>query len=195
MKDQKEAIKSVLSSILAGAEKEGQSLLDAVADDPMVQAARQAAQNKNPDGFYFAFSYPIKNLAEAIVKEAIPGSHKAQFLMAHSDFVSAHFDKVFSKLDGKVCAHDKTKTVIRALMRFFTEGTEIAFNYEQEYTYGLPKRVLKTHESILAFFDGLHHMYYGTPDYYFIAMQNILAEHAAAVRAEEGGDEGAELEE
>lgn len=185
MSDQKESIKSVLSAILDGAEKEGQSLLDSVAEDPMVQAARQEAQDKNPDGFYFAIQYPINNLVDAIVKEAIPNNHKAQFLMTHSDFVGSHLDKIFGKLDGNFFAHDKTKTVIRALMRFFTEGTEITFNYEQEYTFGLPQRVLKTHESIMAFFDGLHHMYYGTPDPYLIAMQGILGDHAAAVRAEE----------
>jgi hypothetical protein len=69
---------------------------------------------------------------------------------------------------------------MRALMRFFTTGEPISFNYDQEYTFGLPKKVLKSHDSIVQYVNSLHHLYYGNSDHYLNALFSIMGEHAAA---------------
>lgn len=187
MSEQENAVKSVLDALFSGVAAKGKSAMDLVSEVPAVINARIAAKNLSLDGFYFALPYEMNQLVDAILEAELPGNGNAQFLMGHSSFVSSHLDRIFQKFEGSACSHDKTKTVMRALMRFFTTGEPISFNYDQEYTFGLPKKVLKTHDSIVYYFNGLHHLYYGNSDHYLQAMFNIMGENAAANPAKNTG--------
>jgi hypothetical protein len=180
MSEQMESVKAVLNALLGGVEADGQSALQQVSEVPAVIEARAAAKALSLDTFYFALPYRLNQMVDAILEAELPGNGNAQFLMGNSSFVSNHLDEIFTKFEGSACSHDKTRTVLRGLMRFFTTEQPISFNYEQEYTFGLPKKVLKSHDSIVEYFKGLRHLFYGNPDYYLKAMQNIIAEHARA---------------
>lgn len=180
MSEQENAIKSVLNALFSSVAAEGKSALEQVSEVPEVINARAAAKGLSPDQFFHSLPYKLNQLVDAILEAELPGNDNAQFLMANSNFVSNHLDRIFQKFEGSACSHDKTKTVMRALMRFFTTGQPISFNYEQEYTFGLPKKVLKSHDSIVQYFNGLHHLYYGNSDHYMMAVLNIMGEHAAA---------------
>lgn len=184
MTDDNKAIKSVLEAMLLGSAREGQMLYAEIYDVPMIQKARAAAQAHNPDGFYFALGYPLQKIIDAVVESEFPRNENAQFLMANSHFIENHLDRIFTRFEGSACSHDKTRTVIKHLMRFFTTEKPIEFDYTQEYTFHLPKKVLKDHDSITAFVTSLHHLYYGNPDRYLVAMQSIIAQAAASKKAE-----------
>lgn len=180
MTEKTQGIKAVLEALLKGGELEGQALYAQVYDEGIVQKAREAAQEGNPEGFFFAMVYPLQKLVNAVAEGEFPRNQNAQFLMANSHFIENHLDRLFSKFEGGACSHDKTKTVMKALLSFFITEKRIEFNYEGEYTFHLPKLVLKDHDSILAFFNGLHYLHYGNPDHYLVAMQEILAQVAAS---------------
>lgn len=187
MTDDNKGIKSVLEAMLLGSAKEGQALYAEIYDVPMIEKARKAAQAHNPDGFYFALGYPLQKIIDAVVESEFPHNDKAQFLMANSHFIESHLDKIFSRFEGSACSHDKTRTVIKHVLRFFTTKKPIEFDYNQEYTFHLPKKVLKDHDSIIAFITGLHHLYYGNSDHYLVALQGIIAQAAASKSAEKTG--------
>lgn len=184
MTDVTQGVKSVLEAMLKSGDLEGQALYAHIYNDPMIEKARGAAQAHNPEGFFYALGYPLQKLVDAVVTSEFPSNQNAQFLMANSRFIENHLDNIFSRFEGSPCSHDKTKTVIRAVMRFFTTQKPIEFDYTQEYTFHLPRKVLKDHDSIISFITGLHYLHYGNPDRYLVAMQNLLAQVAAAKAAE-----------
>jgi hypothetical protein len=180
MSEQENAVKLVLDALFSGVAAKGKSAMEQVSEVPAVINARIAARSLSPETFYFSLPYELNQLVDAILEAELPGNGNAQFLMGHSSFVSNHLDSIFQKFEGSACSHDKTKTVMRALMRFFTTGEPISFNYDQEYTFGLPKKVLKSHDSIVQYINSLHHLYYGNSDHYLTAMFSIMGELAAA---------------
>lgn len=178
-------IKSVLEAMLQSSDREGQALYAQIYDEPMIQKAREAAQNQDSDGFFFALGYPLQKMVDAVIAGEFPSNQNAQFLMANSRFIECHLDRIFTRFEGSACSHDKTRAVMKAAMRFFTSAKPIEFDYTQEFTYHLPKKVLKDHDSIINFITSLNYLLYGNPDRYLVAMQNILAQMAAARAAEE----------
>lgn len=189
MTDKTQGIKTVLEALLKGGQAEGQLLYAQIYDEEIIQKARNAAQSGNPERFFFALGYQLQKVIDAVVEGEFPQNQNAQFLMANAHFIESHLDKIFTKFEGMACSHDKTKTVMKALLRFFTTEKRIEFNYDGEYTYHLPKKVLRDHDSIIAYFTGLHHLYYGNPDRYLVAMQGIIVQAAAHKAASVGEDE------
>ena len=92
--------------------------------------------------------------------------NKSGFLVNNQDFLSNHLDFLFRHYEGASYSHDKTRTILRSLDRFFKDGIEIKFNYDQEYTYHLPKRILKNHEDIMLTYHALEDLFHGDPTKY-----------------------------
>jgi len=180
MTDDTKGIKSVLEAILRSGDLEGQALYAQIYDEPMIKEARAAAEAHNPEGFFFSLCYPLEKIVDAVVSAEFPHNQNAQFLMANARYLENHLDTIFTKFEGSACSHDKTKAVLHHLMNFFMLGKRIDFDYGQQYTYHLPKKVLKDHDSIIAMFDALHYLHYGNPDRYFKTYEGLLADAAAS---------------
>lgn len=184
MTDVTKGIKTVLEAMLSSGLSENSALVAQFQDEPAIIEARKAAEEHDIDGFFFALPYPVSNLINGVIESTFPGNSDAQFLMANSRFLENHLDRIFSRFEGGACSHDKTRTVLQALLHHFVTKEPIKFNYDQEYTYGLPKIVLKDHDSIIEFFKGLEFLHYGIPDRYLKALQEITAPKAETPKNE-----------
>ncbi len=176
-----EALKHVLSGMLAAAEVDTLAAYAEFSKSPQAQLAVEAIRKGDFDRFYFALQYPAEQVVDGLLASEIPGdAHDVRFLFRHSQFVERHLRKLIEKYEGGPCAADKTRTILRAILRFLKTGDEIAFDYGQEYTFHLPKRVFTSHAQTIEYFHGLKHLYYGNPEPY---MKALLAVHQAAALA------------
>ena len=131
--------------------------------------SRQAITGRNDiEGFFFNFVYPYNQFLEGLISVEIKSSHLdiLSFLMINSQYVENHFEKKIVRNEGSQCSADKSSAIMESLFNYFTKGTEINWNYEQQYTYHLPKKVFKTHTEILEFFNAIASLFYGNPEKY-----------------------------
>ena len=114
----------------------------------------------------------LRSVINALVGDCRVGD----FLEEHGDFLEHHLDFIFCKKEGVACSHDKTRTVISLLKKHFESGEAISINYEQEYTYHLPRTVLNNHGAILEIYLALSCLYYGNPSRYLVVVQKLFVE-------------------
>lgn len=130
----------------------------------------------NYEEFYFAVLYPFENLMDGFVRSKILDNSDVAFLMLNSQFVERHFEEIIKTKEGWPCCADKSRTIISSLIKFYSTGEEIKFNYEAEYTYHLPKKVFNNHEHIVAFYEGLKSLFYGKSEKHLKALMLVLNE-------------------
>jgi len=167
-----ENIKSVLDALLASANGQSLSMAVAVAELEPVQDALEALRNGEPENFHTFLLYPLSQAVEGLLSTEL-GSEEAKFLVKHYRFVESHFERLIVKFEGRACCADKSRTILKRLLTFLTTGNEIAFDYTQQYTYHLPRCIFTTHADIVMFFKGLHNLYYGNPDQYLEALNEL----------------------
>lgn len=170
----KKGIESVVTGILNFAANENAQAFNAVASNEVIKRALEHASEGRYEEFDFELLHPVEQVVDGLLAE-ITSSNEAQFLLKHGQFVEGHFNKLIEKYEGSPCCSDKSRTIMRALIRFHLGGKPIKFNYEQEYTYHLPKRIFTTHDMIVAFATSLHHLFYGNPERYLNALQGVIA--------------------
>lgn len=157
----KEGLESIFSAILGERDQRGEARLAERVDDPEIVSALAALRDYNYGRFSFQHIQPFNELTEAMIRQALGDNSRLVFLIKHQDFVAMHLQRLFQDLEGNACCADKERTVMKALIRFFHTGKEIKFNYEGEYTYHLPKFILREHQDIIDYFEALHALYYG----------------------------------
>lgn len=126
--------------------------------------------------FYFGVIYDTEQCIESYVRHSISDNDDVVFLYCNSQFIQRHFEKVIKMKEGWACSADKSRTMINALISFFTTKKEIVFNYDGEYTYHLPSVVFKDHESILQFYKSIKNMYWGDPELYIAELTKLVVE-------------------
>jgi len=161
-----EAIGKVLNGILNKIEQEHRALFK-----PIIESSKlRLREIHNYEIFYLKLIYSYSNFLNVLIKEAIFNDDNIEFIFKHSDFIERHFQRMIQRQEGSPCCADKSRTIMRRLIKWFTAKEKIIFNYEQEYTYHLPENIFKTHEIIISFYEGLKHLYYGNPKPYLEAM-------------------------
>lgn len=90
------------------------------------------------------------------------------------EFVSIHVVNLIQKIEGSPCSHDKSSWVLNVLEKYLKTGIETVPNYQQEYTFHLPKKVFTSTEDIHEFFKALSRLYYGNPDNYLAFIHKTL---------------------
>lgn len=162
------------------------ALYQALADQPIVKKAFELAQQREHEDFYFTLIYPLDRLIDGLLARALPESEPARFIMRNSEFVENQFVKLIERFEGGACSADKSRTIMASLLFSLITGKTIVFDYQQRVTYHLPKVVFTTHEEIMAFFDGIHRLYYGRSDAYVNALAKVLecakAKEAAVIQ-------------
>ena len=111
-----------------------------------------------------------------MIQHFISKNEEIRFIYMNYTYITNHFDFWFEKIEGSACSHDKTKTVIRKIINFYLYNEIINFDYNQEYTYHLPKKIFKGHDSIVNFYQSIKHLYYGKPNKYMTELLNIKNE-------------------
>jgi hypothetical protein len=169
-----DAITSTLTAMMAGIQQEGIDMYRSAYGDPLVQEAVGFVRERNAERFYLTLQYPFEQLVEAIVETEMPGNANAKFLMTHSQFVEGHIEQLIKKYEGWSCCADKSRKIMNSLLHFLLNDTPITFDYTQEYTYHLPKKVLNNHDIVVEFFEAVRRLYYGQPESYFKVMAKIM---------------------
>lgn len=173
MTDIEKGLKDVMQGMFASITEDNNRAYDEISGNPAIESARKYIADRNTEEFYLMFLYPLMSPIEGFLENEFPGNTKAQFLFQRIDFVEIHFLNLIEKIEGSACSADKSRTIMRCIARFLIDGSEIKFDYEQEYTYHLPKKVFLDHESIMNFFDAIYNLYYGDHIKYIYEIQRI----------------------
>lgn len=99
--------------------------------------------------------------------------NKAVFLLNQYAFVDAHFTALIKQYEGWACSADKVRTITNRLLKHLVLGNPIEWNYNQEYTYHLPKEIFTNQEQVLEFFDSLYFFYYGRTEKFLTFMGKL----------------------
>lgn len=129
---------------------------------------------KDVDSFYMNLMYPHEKFISGLIKSEISKNNDVRFILQNSTYINENFKYWILKYEGTACSSDKTRTILEKLLEFYKNETPIKFDYEQEYTFHLPEKIFKTHESIIEFYLGIRAMFYGNPTLYFSALKNII---------------------
>lgn len=128
---------------------------------------------QNPSDFHFSVIYPWENFLSAYLSSFIKNKDII-FIYENYNYIENHFSKLFNNVEGSACSVDKANTIIRELIKHFNTGSEIVFDYNQEYTFHLPKVIFTEHEEILNFYKSLKSLLYGNYNLYIPALGEIL---------------------
>lgn len=137
----------------------------------------------SPEQFWHSFTYPVSKVISTLIKQEAVHKEELLFLYKRYSYINSHFRELFSNIEGGPCCADKSRTMILCLANYFKTGKDFELNYNQEYTFHLPNKILKTQEDILEYFNALWALYYGHSEKYLHQtikiMQSIKAEKIA----------------
>lgn len=169
MEIEADKIKNVLDRMLGNIEQENIDLYKKLVDEKLFKKIEDV------EDFYLLLIYPFEQFVSGLIRTEISKNDEMDFLFIHYNYVESHFVKLFEEKEGRACSADKSRTIIRSLFNWMKTGKKIEWNYEQEYTYHLPKKIFKTHEDIIQFYEAIKHLYYGNPKKYLEALKNIMS--------------------
>ena len=113
------------------------------------------------DEFFYMILYPFQKFIEGLIKTEIADNNDVVFLYRNSQFVERQFQKLIETKEGSACCVDKSGTIMKRLVKFYTTGEKIEFDYNAKYTYHLPKNIFNNHESIIDFYKAVKQLFYG----------------------------------
>ena len=164
----KDKIKEVLVGMFDVIEKDKIELYQSIID-------KKCYDNINDlQEFYFGLIYPFENFLDGLIQAEVSKDRDVRFIMLNSQFIERHYEKLIIKFEGSAYCADKSRTIMRNLVMFYKTGEKISFDYNQEYTYHLPKVIFKTHDNIIEFYQAIKDFYYGNSEKYLKAMLNII---------------------
>lgn len=129
---------------------------------------------ENHEEFFYAVLYPFDQFISGFVKSKIANNRDVVFIIKNQNYIEHNYARIIEAKEGSACSADKSRTIMKSLINHYKSGQEITFNYEQEYTYHLPKEVFKTHDQIINFYEGLKNLWYGDNRKYLEALTKVL---------------------
>jgi hypothetical protein len=174
MKISHDDITAVLTYILASEKETKSDAYAAVLQNESVKQALDCAAKGDYKSFYFGFEYPIKKAMDGLLEKFVTAVPEAMFILRQSPFVEHQFRAVIETCEGMSCCSDKTRTLMRALLKFYMTGEKIAFDRNQKYTFHLPQKVFCHHDDIIGFFNGVLNLYHGRPEAFLVAREKQL---------------------
>lgn len=128
----------------------------------------------NVEEFYFAILKPWEDIIEGYIRKELNDTNDLVFIIQNYRFLELSFTKVIEEYEGMTCCADKSRFIINSLVRFFKEGKQIVFNYDQEYTFHLPKKIFTSHQEVITFYNGLKGIRYGNYKKYLQALKEVI---------------------
>ncbi len=160
-------MKTFLNSLSGIIENDKIELFNKIIDESILK------RFDSPEEFYYAVLYPWEKFISGYIKSTMGTNKNVEFIYENSQFIDLHFINLFIKYE-RSCSADKSRTIIRKLLDFYLNGNKIEFNYEQEYTFHLPKKIFKEHQDIIDFYEGLVLLKQGNPEKYLISLNKIM---------------------
>lgn len=152
-----ENIKKFLNSLSNKIDDDNIELYEKIIDSSKIEYFN------NPEEFYFTILYPWEQFISGYLKTELNANEDIEFIYKNSKYIQRHFTNLFREHEGYVCCADKSKTIIEGLLNFYTNGKKIKFDYNNEYTFHLPKKIFKNHDEIIDFYKALKSFFYGNP--------------------------------
>ena len=168
---------SIRQLINAMAEEDSNRLLSnyqEIKDSPYTKAIRQYLLDGKYEEFYFLGLRDIESTGASIIR-SVTKDKKAIFLLTNYDYCENHFEKILEVKEGSACCADKSRFIARSLANLFIKNKPIVIDYDQEYTFHLPKEIFTTQEEILDFFDAIMRLYYADSVRYIKFLNKNLA--------------------
>ena len=163
-----EQIKDFITTLTEGIEKSNLEMYIKIIE------SHEIKEFSTPEEFHVAVLYQWDKFIRGLLKQALNANKDVEFIYKNYRYIEMHLINLFQRYEGSFACADKTRTVINSLVEFYTIGNKIEFNYEGEYTYHLPRKILTTHEEIIGYFEGLRGVYYGYPQKYLEELQAII---------------------
>ena len=142
-------------------------------EDDIARATKLVEQH-DPEAFSRNFRH-ADDVIEGLLMLAGVDDRKSRFVFREYTFLERHVTNVITQYEGLACSVDKSRTIMRSYVNSLFSGTAIVFDFEQEYTFHLPKVVLNEHLLIHNFIDGLYAFFYGSTDKYLASMMEIAS--------------------
>lgn len=161
-------IKEVFSGLLSSFEKEEKELFEKLSEGINLERINDG------EDFDLLLHYQFKKFLKGFIKVKFGDNNMIHFLLMNHQFVESHFLKWIIQKEGSACSSDKSRTIMSSIFKSKQTDGKIKWDYDAEYTYHLPKKVFKTHEEIISFFESLYHLFYGNPDKYLNHLQKYL---------------------
>lgn len=131
---------------------------------------------RDAEAFYYRFGYNFESFVEGFARTMVKDNSDVAWIYQHYHFIELQFNHVYKKFEGSSCCADKSRGVVQRLLEFYITGKEIHFDPKSKYTYGHPKKYLKTHEEIVEFYQAVQSLYYGNPLKYMQIYHLIVLE-------------------
>lgn len=164
----KDKIINVLDGLLGTIEKDKIELYKSLIDKSKYK------KFESIDDFFFGLVHPHDQFLSGLIMTEIKNNHDVCFILKHSDYIESNFVKLIHDIEGSTCSADKSGTILNRLLGVFLNGNRIEFDYNQEYTFHLPKVIFKTHEDIVSFYFALRDLYYGDNKRYLVEIYKIM---------------------
>lgn len=167
------SLKAVLSELIERITTEGwhnrAELISIIAENSYIAASIEDLEKNRFEEFHEKIVGKSEDLIEGIVEHVFSDGREnseISFLIKQYDFVYHHLEQLFTKFEGHACSVDKTRTVLAHLLLNKARGTRVVFDYNGEWTYHLPKKIMTSHDEVIEFFDAMIHLYYGRYEKY-----------------------------
>jgi hypothetical protein len=157
----KKDIHNVLDAFIGTIDKENLDLYKRLV------GSRPNIKIKDYEDFHFLLVYPFEKFLKGMIQNTFGGCYAdIEFILLNSQFIERQFIELIRKIEGSACCADKSKSIMKRLIRFFETGEEITWDYNAEFTYGMPKMIFTTHNEIITFYQSLVKLFYGDPTPY-----------------------------
>ncbi|WP_315922859.1 hypothetical protein [Mesorhizobium sp. SP-1A] len=167
------SLKAVLSELIERITTEGwqnrAKLISIIIENSYIAASIEDLEKNRFEEFHEKIVRKSEDLIEGIVEHVFGEAREnsdISFLIKQYDFVYHHLEQLFTKFEGHACCVDKTRTVLARLLLNKACGARIEFDYNGEWTYHIPKKILTSHDAVIEFFDAMINLYYGRHEKY-----------------------------
>lgn len=152
----------VIGGILDGAEKERHQLYDEIVNKDYEKDITKI----DIGDFYLSYFYPFEEYLNVLLQNKLNLNEEQRFFVINADFFNRHFESLFQKYEGNACCCDKSNKIIRSIYEFLKTGNQIEFDYNQKYTFHLPKRILNNHDEIIFAYKAIKSLLFGRGEKY-----------------------------
>lgn len=169
MKINDDSIKNVISMMADSIGKENVEIYKKLIDEKGFKNITDTEE------FYFGLIYPFHKFMKGLIETEISRKDKIKFLLLNSRFIENQFNKIIVDIEGSACSSDKSRTIMKRLYLWFNEEKRIDWDYQQEYTFHLPKKVFTTHDDVVSFYEAIENLYYGHYKNYLVELKKVMS--------------------
>lgn len=169
---EEEKIKNVMDAMMFIISNEQAELYQKVIKEASIEVKDK---NKPMDWFHYGFVYPYQQFLNGFISVEISKKQEIKFLLINSEYVQHHIEKIIEMHEGSAYCADKSGTIMRGLYNWYKDEKMIEWDYTQEYTFHLPKKVFREHTDIVNFFKALQNLYYGNSQSYLLELQKLIS--------------------